>query len=73
MLGYNHTAFYPSLANIQSSLTIQNASGSKYTLTAMSYVSIMVPFVLAYIIWAWRAMNKDKVTINEIKSDAHHY
>ena len=73
MLGYNHTAFYPSLADMQSSLTIQNASGSKYTLTAMSYVSIMVPFVLAYIIWAWRAMNKDRVTIKEIESDGHHY
>jgi len=73
ILGYNHTAFYPSLSDMQSSLTIENASGSRYTLIAMSYVSLMVPFVLAYIIWAWRAMNRDKMTIKEVKSDSHHY
>ncbi len=73
ILGYNHTAYYPSLADMQSSLTIENSSGSRYTLTAMSYVSLMVPFVLAYIIWAWRAMNSKKATIAEIKSNPHHY
>jgi len=73
ILGYNNTAYYPSLADIQSSLTIQNSSGSKYTLVAMSYVSLMVPFVLAYIIWAWRAMNKEPLSIDEIKKDTHHY
>ncbi len=73
ILGYNHTAFYPSLANLQSSLTIENSSGSKYTLVAMSYVSLMIPFVLGYIIVVWRAMNKDKVTVDEIKNDPHHY
>jgi len=72
-LGYNHTAFYPSLADMQSSLNIQNSSGSRYTLITMSYVSLMIPFVLGYIIWAWRAMNKDKATIEEIKNDPHHY
>ena len=73
ILGYNYTAYYPSLANMQSSLTIQNSSGSRYTLVAMSYVSLMVPFVLAYIIWAWRAMTGKKITIDEIKKDSHHY
>ena len=73
VLGYNHTAFYPSLSDIQSSLTIENSSGSHYTLIAMSYVSLMVPFVLAYITWAWRVMNRDKMTIDEVKNDSHHY
>ena len=73
ILGYNYTAYYPSLANMQSSLTIQNSSGSRYTLVAMSYVSLMVPFVLAYIIWAWRAMTGKKITTDEIKKDSHHY
>ena len=73
ILGYNHTAYYPSLANMQSSLTIENSSGSRYTLIAMSYVSLIVPFVLGYIIWAWRAMNSKKMTIEEIKNDPHHY
>ena len=73
ILGYHHTAFYPSLADIQSSLTIENSSGSQYTLTAMAYVSLMVPFVLAYIIWAWRVMDRDKITIDEVQNDAHHY
>ena len=73
VLGYNHTVYYPSLADLQSSLTIENSSGSKYTLTAMSYVSLMVPFVLGYIIVVWRAMNKKKVTVDEIKNDPHHY
>ena len=73
ILGYNHTAYYPSLADMQSSLTIENSSGSRYTLVAMSYVSLMVPFVLGYIIWAWRAMNSKKISIEEVKNDPHHY
>ncbi len=73
ILGYNHTAYYPSIADMQSSLTIENSSGSRYTLVAMSYVSLIVPFVLGYIIWAWRAMNSKKMTIEEIKNDPHHY
>lgn len=73
ILGYNYTAYYPSLANMQSSLTIENSSGSRYTLIAMSYVSLMVPFVLAYIIWAWKAMTSKKITVDEIKKDSHHY
>jgi len=73
LLGYNHTTFYPSLADMQSSLTIENSSGSHYTLVAMSYVSLMVPFVLSYIAWAWHVMDKTKITIDEVQNDAHHY
>jgi len=73
MLGFNHTAYYPSLSDIQSSLTIQNSSSSQYTLVAMSYVSLMIPFVLGYIIVVWRIMNRDKITVDEVKNDPHHY
>lgn len=73
LLGFNNTAIYPSLADLQSSLSIQNASGSHYTLTAMSYVSLGVPFVLAYIYFVWKSMDKEKVTVNEIEADSHHY
>ena len=70
---FNHTSFYPSLADLQSSLTIQNASASQYTLTAMSYVSLMVPFVLAYIIWAWRAISPKKMNKINLKKDLDIY
>jgi len=73
VLGYNHTAFYPSLADMQSSLTIQNSSASKYTLTTMGYVSLMVPFILGYIIVVWRAMTRKKINVDEIKNNPHHY
>ena len=73
ILGYNHTAFYPSLADIQSSLTIQNSSSSHYTLRAMAYVSLLVPFVLGYIVIVWRIMNRKKMTVDEVKNDSHHY
>lgn len=73
VLGYNHTAFYPSLVDMQSSLTIQNSSGSKYTLTAMGYVSLMVPFVLGYIIVVWRTMTRKKMSVDEIKNSPEHY
>lgn len=55
--GWNHTAYYPSLADLQSSLTIQNSCSSPFTLKVMSYVSILIPFVLAYIFYAWRAID----------------
>lgn len=72
--GYNNTAFYPSIYDLQSSLTIQNASSSKYTLTAMSYVSLMVPFVIAYIWWAWKAINSKKISREEMEEEgAHNY
>ncbi len=70
--GYNNTAFYPSVSDLQSSLTIQNASSSHFTLVAMSYVSLMIPFVLAYIWYAWRAINNRKIDQEEIESDDIH-
>jgi len=73
LLGYNQTAIYPSLSDIGSSLTIENASGSHYTLTAMSYVSLLVPFVLGYIYLVWKSMDKEKITSEEVESDHHHY
>jgi len=73
ILGVHHSVYYPSLADLQSSLTIENSSGSYYTLNAMSIVSILVPFVLGYIIYFWRAMNDTPITMDEVKSDSHHY
>jgi len=73
LLGYNNTAIYPSLSNIQSSLNIENSSGSQYTLSVMSYVSLMVPFVLGYIILVWKSMDKKQITSDEIQADKHHY
>jgi cytochrome d ubiquinol oxidase subunit II len=73
VLGWNNTVYYPSLADLQSSLTIQNSSGSFYTLSVMSIVSLSVPVVLGYIFFVWRAMDKTKLTIDEIKADPHHY
>ncbi len=70
--GYNNTAFYPSVSSLQSSLTIENASSSHFTLTAMSYVSLMIPFVLAYIWYAWKAVNNRKIDEEEIHSDDIH-
>ena len=70
--GFNNTAFYPSLTNLQSSLTIHNASSSHFTLKTMAIVSILVPFVLAYIWYTWRAMNKQKVTKAEMESHENH-
>jgi cytochrome d ubiquinol oxidase subunit II len=64
--GWNNTAFYPSSHDIQSTLTITNASASLFTLKAMSIVSLLIPFVLAYIVFAWRAINKKKITHEEI-------
>jgi len=73
-VGLNNTAYYPSLSDLQSSITIMNSSGSHYTLTAMSYAALMVPFVLAYIAYAWYAMDRVKITKDEItSSDAHNY
>jgi cytochrome d ubiquinol oxidase subunit II len=71
--GFNHTAYYPSTFNLQNSLTIQNSSSSHYTLTAMSYVSLLVPFVLAYIVYTWRAINKKKIDTAELENESHTY
>ncbi|HSM46727.1 MAG TPA: cytochrome d ubiquinol oxidase subunit II [Draconibacterium sp.] len=69
--GFNNTAFYPSVYDLQSSLTIQNASSSKFTLTVMSYVSLLIPFVLAYIVYFWRAINRKKITDEEMQEESH--
>lgn len=71
--GFNNTAFYPSTYDLNSSLTIMNSSSSHFTLTAMSYVSLMVPFVLAYIVIAWRAINNKKITTTEFDKEFHSY
>ncbi|WP_258031476.1 cytochrome d ubiquinol oxidase subunit II [Campylobacter concisus] len=71
--GLNGTAFYPSFSDLSSSLTIKNASSSHYTLGVMAYVSLLVPFVLAYIVIVWRAIDSKKITQDEIKNDHHAY
>ncbi|MDO5664557.1 MAG: cytochrome d ubiquinol oxidase subunit II [Bacteroidia bacterium] len=71
--GYNNTAYYPSYTNLQSSLTVQNSSSSEFTLTAMSIVSLLVPFVLAYIVYAWRVLEKKKMKLEDLAEDGHAY
>ena len=73
LAGFNNTAFYPSSFDLQSSLTIQNSSSSLYTLTVMSYVSLLVPFVFAYIWIAWRAIDNKKIDLEELKNETHVY
>lgn len=68
--GWNHTSYYPSLVDMQSSLTIFNSSSSEITLRAMSYVSLLIPFVIAYIYYAWKQMNKQKLGMDDLK-DLH--
>ena len=72
-VGYNHTAYYPSTADLQSSLTLANSCSSEFTLKTMAYVSILVPFVLAYIVYAWRAIDRKPITMEELKEDGHAY
>ncbi len=71
--GFNNTAFYPSTADLQSSLTIYNASSSEFTLKVMSWVSLLVPIVLTYIFIAWRAMEKKRTDMADINEDHHAY
>lgn len=71
--GWNNTAYYPSLFDMQSSLTIRNSSSSFYTLRAMSIVSLMIPAVLAYIFFAWRSIDRKKITRKEIENSHHTY
>lgn len=65
--GWNNTAYYPSNADLQSSLTIMNSSSSEFTLRTMAIVSLFIPFVLAYIVYVWHAMDSKKITKEEIK------
>lgn len=67
--GWNQIAYYPSLIDINSSLTIANSSSSEFTLRTMTYVSFLIPFVLAYIIYAWRAIDKKGITLEEIEKE----
>jgi cytochrome d ubiquinol oxidase subunit II len=73
LAGWNDTAYYPSTADLQSSLTLANSCSSEFTLRTMFYVSLLVPFVLAYIFYAWRAIDKKKITKEEIQGDDHAY
>ena len=72
MSAWNNTAYYPSTADLQSSLTIANSCSSEFTLRTMFYVSFLVPFVLAYIVYAWYAIDKKKLDKQEI-ADEHAY
>ena len=71
--GFNGTSFYPSSYDLQSSLTIRNASSSLFTLNTMMYVSFIIPFVIAYIWFAWKAINRTRITEEEMNSDGHVY
>lgn len=71
--GYNGTAYLPSITDPQSSLTIANSSSSEFTLTTMSWVSILIPFVLAYIVYFWYKMNAKPLTAEEVDTDSHSY
>ncbi len=73
MAGYNNTAYYPSLIDVSSSLTIRNSSSSLFTLEVMSWVSIITPFVIAYIAYVWRKMDTGRITPAEMESTSHKY
>ena len=73
LAGFNNTCFYPSAFDLQSSLHISNSSTSHTTLYTMSYVSLLIPFVLAYIVVVWRAMTRKKITPEEMNEDTHVY
>ncbi|MBR6320002.1 MAG: cytochrome d ubiquinol oxidase subunit II [Prevotella sp.] len=70
---WNHTAYYPSTADLQSSLTLENSCSSYFTLNTMFYVSLLVPFVLAYIVYCWHKIDSRKITREEIAADGHAY
>ena len=70
--GYNNTAYYPSTADLQSSLTLANSCSSQFTLRVMAYVCILVPFVLAYIFYAWRSIDRKKIDAKEMQDEGGH-
>lgn len=70
--GYNNTAYYPSTADLQSSLTLANSCSSQFTLRVMAYVSVLVPFVLAYIFYAWRSIDRKKIDAEEMQDEKGH-
>ena len=71
--GYNNTAYYPSTHDLQSSLTLANSCSSQFTLKVMAYVSILVPFVLANIFYAWRSIDNRKIDAKEMEEGGHAY
>ena len=71
--GYNNTAYYPSYTDIQSSLTLANSCSSQFTLKSMACVSILVPFVIAYIFYAWRSIDNRKIDAKEMDEGGHAY
>lgn len=73
LAGWNHTAYYPSLSDMASSLTIANSSSSLFTLKTMFWVSLFVPFVVAYIAYAWRALSRRPLTHEELRDGGHQY
>ncbi len=73
MAGYGDTAFYPSSADLQSSLTLARASSSQFTLKTMMYVSFIIPLVVAYIWYAWSSINRKRITSEEMGGDDHMY
>ncbi|MDE6240785.1 MAG: cytochrome d ubiquinol oxidase subunit II, partial [Muribaculaceae bacterium] len=73
LAGYEGTAYYRSTLDTASSLTITNSSSSLFTLKVMSYVSILVPFVLAYIWYVWRKMNATKLSASKLEKESHQY
>lgn len=73
LAGYNHTAYYPSVTDLQNSLTLSNSCSSEFTLKTMSVVSLLIPFVLAYIFYAWRSIDRKKIDAQEMQEDEHTY
>lgn len=71
--GYNGTSYYPSTADLQSSLTIENSCSSEFTLYTMAIVSLLIPFVLAYIFYCWRAIDKKELDKEELAAEEHKY
>lgn len=71
--GYNGTSYYPSTADLQSSLTIENSCSSEFTLYTMAIVSLLIPFVLAYIFYCWRAIDKKELDKEELATEEHKY
>lgn len=71
-VGFNNTACYPSTYDLQSSLTISNASSSEFTLRTMSYVSLMIPFVVGYIALVWRKIDSRKISSSEFENSENH-
>lgn len=71
--GYGDTAFYPSSSDLQSSLTLSRASSSLFTLKTMMYVSFIIPFVMLYIWFAWKSLNREKITSSEMEGGEHMY